>query len=141
MVSKLTSYAPEYMELFRRGAQSPIEVKLSTENAATHMRSRMYKFRRIMRDEQHPMTAIANSVQIAIHDETYVHAGEDKVRWVLTCKPADYKFLTAIADAGIDIADAPDLTPTPELPPQPTESDPMEDFIKPPIQEKSDGTV
>ena len=94
----VTSYAPEFLELFRRAAQAPVTLTLPGKADATKMRARLHALRRVMRQESHSLTTIANGVQISIYPDP---AGSGAYK--LTASPADNIYLNALHAAGIDI--------------------------------------
>lgn len=101
------NYAPEFLELFRRGAEKSIRVELSTQREATTLRFRLNNLRKEMRKERHSLLPIAEGVQMSIElGETYLDAqGEEQTYATLIVHPADNKFLDAIHRAGIEISE------------------------------------
>lgn len=95
----VTSYAPEFLELYRRAAQAPVTIRLATFSEATKLRARLHTLRREMRKESHPMTHIANGVQISL-----VKGPTNSDPVDLIARPADASFIDAIREAGIDAA-------------------------------------
>lgn len=64
-VKPLESYAPELLDLLLRGAQSPVEVKLSYKECV-NTRLRLAQLRVTMRKLDHPMTKLAERAQVKI---------------------------------------------------------------------------
>lgn len=91
----VASYAPELLQLFQRAAQEPVSVTLTSTNAAFSLRFRLHRLRKEMRREHHPLTTLANGIQISIYGN------------VLTAKPADQSYLTALHAAGIEVMEPP----------------------------------
>ena len=104
----VTSYAPEFLELYRKAAQSPVTIRLSSLAEATKLRARLHTLRREMRKESHPMTHIANGVQISL-----TAIGNDMQGGTnLIARPADTDFINAIREAGIDASSEFDVSST-----------------------------
>ena len=105
----VSSYAPEFLEVFKRAAQKEFVIPLGLDKdgkpkRATHMRYRLNMLRRDMRKEQHSLTTIANSVQFILMPN-----GD------LKCSPADTCFLSELKEAGIVVPTPGDL-PNVEVP-------------------------
>jgi len=100
----VSSYAPEFLELFKTAAQQELIIPLGNSKRATRFRFRLNMLRVAMRKEQHPLTTIANSVQFSITPEGH-----------LQCSPADASFLDDLKGVGIEIQapSAGAITPTP----------------------------
>ena len=99
----VTSYAPEFLELYRKASQETVVIKLKTLVEAHRLRSRLHSLRRAMRKEAHSLTTIADGVIISL-DTTKEGA-------ILTAKPADKQFLAYLEAAGITIGELDDITP------------------------------
>ncbi len=116
----VSSYAPEFLEIFRRGAQEEVRITLHDSKMAHRLRFRLNNLRRDLRKEMHTLAKVADGVTLRIEGAT------------LTVEPSDDDFLSAIQEAGITI-DAPTL-PIPEPPrgvaPAPDHSDIMKHFKK-----------
>ena len=111
----VSSYAPEFLELFKLAAQKEQIVPLGDEKRATHMRFRLHKLRVAMRKENHSLTTIANSVQFSI-----TPAGD------LRCTPADDTFLKELETIGVTITPPPpgaSSTPAPYAKPERAEAE------------------
>ena len=100
----VSSYAPEFLEVFKRAAQKEFTIPLGSTKRATHMRYRLNMLRRDMRREGHSLTTIANSVQFILMPN-----GD------LKCSPADTSFLSELKKAGIVVPTPGDL-PNVEVP-------------------------
>lgn len=121
----VSSYAPEYLELFKAGAEKKITVQLPSKQKAVQMRQRLHTLRKEMRKENHPLTTIANSTQVSI--------GNDGT---LSVYPADTSFLAAIHAAGIRPPESPNSLGAfagPEVPspqtPAPTTGEPAQEVV------------
>ena len=90
----VSSFAPEFLELFKSAAQEEVILPIGDTKRATHLRFRLHMLRRDMRKEQHTLTTIANSVQFLITPEGN-----------LRCVPADESYLSAFKEAGIEISE------------------------------------
>jgi len=88
----VSSFAPEFLELFKSAAQEEVLIKLGNKKRAVRLRFRLNMLRKDMRNEQHTLVTIANSVQFNLTDE-----GD------LICSPADSSFLEAIKEAGVEV--------------------------------------
>ena len=100
----VTSFAAEFLELYRRAAQEEIRVTLATPAAAKRLRARLHSLRVALRDERHDLRTIAEGVQISIEDS------------VLIAKPSDDNFIEALQAAGIVIEEPRVLTSLRDLP-------------------------
>ena len=89
------SYAPELLALYQKAFQEHVTVKLKTMTEGHKLRSRLHSLRRAMRDEDHPMTNIANGVIVSLKR---VNDGA-----LLTAYPADKQFLSYLEAAGVVI--------------------------------------
>ena len=100
----VSSYAPEFLELFKTAAQQELTIPLGNTKRATRLRFRLNMLRRAMRIEHHSLTTIANSVQFSITSEGHLH-----------CSPADASFLDDLKGVGVEVQvpTTPTLTPTP----------------------------
>jgi len=96
----VSSFAPEFLEIFKSAAQEEILIPVGDEKRAIRLRFRLNMLRRDMRKEGHTLTTIANSVQFSITPE-----GD------LMCAPADASFLDAISKAGVTIGTPSTTTP------------------------------
>ena len=97
----VSSFAPEFLELFKIAAQQERIIPLGNAKRATRLRFRLNMLRVAMRKEQHTLTTIANSVEFTITSEGH-----------LRCSPADAPFLNDLKGAGIEISGVPIPTPT-----------------------------
>jgi len=89
----VSSFAPEYLELFKLAAQEEVLIPIGNKKRAIRMRFRINMLRRAMRQEGHSLTTIANSVQFILTPE-----------FNLRCVPADVDYLGPLKAAGIEIA-------------------------------------
>ena len=100
----VSSFAPEFLEIFKTAAQEKITIPLNDNKRAMHLRFRLNMLRKAMRIEKHSLTTIANSVQFSISLD-----GD------LICSPTDSSFLEEIKKAGVVIpllkTDSPLLKP------------------------------
>ena len=87
----ITSYPPEFLEIFKTASQKPITITLPSAKFATRLRFRLYSLRKELRKESHPLAPIANSVEFIITDKH------------LTCRPVDCDLLPFVQEAGIII--------------------------------------
>ena len=90
----VSSYAPEFLELFKTAARETCLIPIGDLKRARRLRFRLNMLRRDMRKEQHSLTTIANSVEFVV-----THNGD------LRCSPADDQFLTELRAAGIAIGE------------------------------------
>ncbi len=88
----VSSFAPEFLELFKMAAQKEVILPLGNIKRATRLRFRLNMLRKAMRKEGHSLTTIANSVQFIL-----TKAGD------LQCSPADDQFLSTLQEAGIKL--------------------------------------
>jgi len=88
----VSSFAPEYLELFKLAAQQEVLIPIGNEKRAIRMRFRINMLRRAMRIENHSLTTIANSVQFILTPEFH-----------LRCVPADIDHLGPLKAAGISV--------------------------------------
>lgn len=88
----VSSYAPEFLELFKLAAQEERIIPIGNTKRATRLRFRLNMLRVAMRKEQHTLTTIANSVEFTITNEGH-----------LKCSPADAPFLNDLKSAGVEI--------------------------------------
>lgn len=89
----VTSFAPEFLELYKQAAQEQVRISLDSPEAAQRLRSRLHSLRVDMRKENHPYTTIANGVQFSIDGN------------VLIGRPSDDKFVVALRNAGVTVPD------------------------------------
>ncbi len=89
----VSSFAPEFLELFKMAARKEIILTIGNTKRATHLRFRLNMLRKAMREEGHTLTTIANSVQFII-----TKAGD------LQCSPADDQFLNDLEKAGVKLS-------------------------------------
>lgn len=99
----VTSFAPEFIELYLKARLEPVIIKLKTLKEAHKLQGRLHALRRAMREEDHPLTTIANGVIISLETT--------KEGATLTAKPADKQFLPYLKEAGIVIEELKDLDP------------------------------
>ena len=97
----VSSFAPEFLELFKLAAQEERIIPLGDYKRATRLRFRLNMLRVAMRKEQHTLTTIANSVEFTI-----TNAGD------LKCSPADAPFLNDLKSAGVEVQAPHAGTPT-----------------------------
>jgi len=120
----VSSYAPEFLEIFRRGAQEEVRITLTDAKMAHRLRFRLNNLRRDLRKEQHPLATVSNGVTLRVDGP------------ILLIEPSDDDFLAAIQEAGITINSPLPYTPlsaddTPKAAaPAPDHSDIMKHFKK-----------
>lgn len=114
----VTSFAPEFLELYKQAAQEQVRIPLTSNAEAQRLRSRLHSLRVAMREENHPYTTIANGVQFSIDGTT------------LIARPADDKFVVALRNAGVtvDIEDTPLRGGDEAVPPDDTTTKALKDF-------------
>lgn len=117
----LSDYDPRYLELWRDGAIKPVRVPQKNRQAAVAMRHRLYRCRKEMEREKHPYSEAAGKVSISIigvdsagvdHKFSTVArlpCPEGQLRWQLLLDNADAVFDEALAEAGYDIPEAPEI--------------------------------
>ena len=93
----VSSFAPEMLELFKKAATEAVLLKVGDKKKAIHLRYRFHNLRKIMRETEHSLVNIANSVTFSITPE-----------FDLKCYPADSQYLDYLHAAGI-IINPPDL--------------------------------
>ena len=98
---RVASFAPELLEIYRRGARDVISITLTDLKAAQRLRYRLHTLRAAMRSENHHLLSIAEKVPFALV------ANSDNNTVVLTASPSDDDFLPAIRRAGVNIEDMP----------------------------------
>jgi len=98
---RVASFAPELLELYRRGALTSISITLSDLKSAQRLRYRLHTLRAAMRAESHHLTSIAEKVQFALTSNS------ENEEVILTARPSDNDFLGAIRRAGVDVNDMP----------------------------------
>lgn len=115
----VSSYAPEFLELFKTAAREECIIPLNDRKRATRLRFRLNMLRKAMRKEQHSLTTIANSVEFTI-----THEGD------LRCTPADNQFLLSLRQAGIVIEEPSPTTTYSHQPFHKTERTEAEEVIR-----------
>ena len=118
------NYAPELLELFRRGAAEPVRIKLDDYAQAVTYRHRLHNLRKTMRTENHHLLAIAEGVMLTIEGDK----GTSPV--FLVAKPADTGLVAALRQSGIEVeaAEPAKATPHPAAPPPADEPIPYDPF-------------
>ena len=111
----VTSFAPEFLEFYRQASQKTKTIKLKNAKLANKLRGRLHSLRRQMRNENHPMTNLANGVIIELIENEDGSA-------LLIAHPADTIYLSALAEAGITISNEA-TTSTTELQVEPNDED------------------
>lgn len=101
---KVASFAPELIELFRRGVRERVRITLSSEKEAQRSRQRLYDLRRAMRNEKHSLVEIAERAQARVEGS------------VLIVEPKDFDIAKTLRKAGITTDTALDETPLPGEP-------------------------
>lgn len=120
----VANFTPEFLELFRQGAQKPIELKGLTKPAAVSLRSRLNKMRVAMRKEQHPLLPSAERCMVSIIPSPNRGDLPDDQDFVVIVRPPDLDYMPALREAGIIVEDKDSLDPAPETAPPPSpESD------------------
>ena len=115
----VSSYAPEFLELFKTAAREECIIPLGNRKRAMRLRFRLNMLRKNMRKEGHSLTTIANSVEFTI-----THEGD------LKCTPADDTFLPSLRKAGIAIEAPPTASTSPPQPFHKTERTEAEEVIR-----------
>jgi len=111
----IESYAPELLELYRRGAQEEIAIRLPSYTAANNLRARMHNLRGEMRKVNFHLLTIAERVQCVLRPcDPTIPKGEGE--WFFIARPADRDFLDALRAAGIDAAAGAELVHDPNAP-------------------------
>ncbi len=111
---KVLNFAPEYIEAWKLAARQTVgPIPLDTFGKAQHLRQRLYALRIAMRDEGHPNTPLAETVQVIIRK---LPDGTAE----LLMRPADAGYAEAFRQAGVKVgeptAQAPQAVPTPPHP-------------------------
>ena len=109
----VTSYAPELIQFYVQASKAKLRITLPTAKAAIAFRARCHNLRRDMRKERHPLTNLANGVQIKLIDNVAIGS------------PADDTYLSALQNAGIGTPKS-----VSDLPPAPTQLDAGDDQIR-----------
>ncbi len=91
----VSSYAPELMELFKRGARDTITIPCEDKKDAIRLRFQMHNLRAAMRRENHALTTLVNGTQISVTEDGR-----------LMIYPSDSKFLAALHNAGIIVGES-----------------------------------
>jgi hypothetical protein len=91
----VSSFGPELLAALLRGGESRLEIKLSSFDLAFSLRQRFYALRKSMRNETHPQTSLAYRCSIALPSK------EQDGTSILTLRPRDDEFASALRDAGI----------------------------------------
>lgn len=60
------AYPPELLELFRRGYEKPLEIKLDTPASATSLRHRLHAYRRALQHSNSPYSSLASSCVVRV---------------------------------------------------------------------------
>jgi len=74
---KVASFAPELIELFRRGVHEQVRIILLDSKQAARARQRMYDLRRSLRAEKHPLTDISERAQCRVEDNVLIVEPKD----------------------------------------------------------------
>src|SRR5690606_27403892 len=99
---RVSNFAPELIELYRRCAQESILIELPTRQDAITFRHRMHSLRVAMRQEQHPLLPIAESVTVRA-----ARQNPQKGTWYVLVEPQDATFLDSVRRAGINVDEPP----------------------------------
>ena len=97
---------PQLVELWERGALSPITLELSNKSLATAMRHRLYRLRIKMQEQTHPSSGLANGASITITPRI---ENEICVGYNLTVYPLRLELDAALEAAGITTGNPPPL--------------------------------
>lgn len=117
-----TSYDPRYLELWRDGGTTGVELKLDKKGAVA-LRHRMYRLRQAMKAEAHPWYEAAERAAISIQfssddGKTWVPYASDKqlsgadpktLLWKFCIQPPDARFDDALEAAGYKLTEPPPL--------------------------------
>ena len=87
----LNTYPDFFYTLYREAATAAIPLKFPTREEATSMRHRLHAFRRRLRRENHPLTLLADKVEIALENTTLIF------------RPTGYSLMKAMQEANIQI--------------------------------------
>jgi len=128
----VTSFPAEYLELFKQAADRTVSIALPDEKAAHRMRARLNSLRARMREENHPLTGVAETVQFVTESNVEVSEGSTIgiVTWFLIAGPTDDMFVKALFNAGITVVEPADTKA-----PRPETSTPQGPFAAQPIDE------
>jgi hypothetical protein len=96
----VTSFAPEFLELYRKAAQHQVVLTLPSKADAYRLRARLHALRRALRVENHTLATVSNGVQISVYPSP-----EDDGTWKVSAHPSDTTYLDALHEAGITIPD------------------------------------
>lgn len=92
----VASFAPEFIEFYRRASQKKIIVKIKKAAEAHKFRARLHSLRRCMREEHHPMAPIANCVTVSLKEQSDGSA-------IITAYPSDQQYIAYLLSVGITI--------------------------------------
>ena len=83
------SYPPECLELFKKGYENPVRVKLNSQASATSLRHRLHAYRRALAHSHSPFAQLANSCVVRVENSE------------LVVEPSTIEIRKALAEAGV----------------------------------------
>jgi len=98
------SYGAELLAVFKAASKETITICLEDENKADRLRFRLNMLRKAMRNEQHWLASVAETVEVCKVEEidpgmTISNSPMPTGNWLIVCKPSDNDFRTAIESA------------------------------------------
>lgn len=98
------SHPQEFFEVFRRATKDELHINLSTVARAISLRHRLNKFRRQLREDDHPFVPVADSIEFALEKHPDGTA-------TIIARAVGAEYLDALRNAGVQLGEAP---PPPE---------------------------
>lgn len=118
--SPVASFGPELLAALIKGGQEEVRVEFSSHREAFVLRQRLYGLRKALDAENHPLRAEARRATIPNPQEI------SEGKWVLTIRPVDAGFSSALRNAGVSADSLPKPPPIP--PPSFPSDDPSEEL-------------
>ncbi len=95
MTAPVQSFSAEMIEFFRLAARKEIIIELPTMKDADRLRFRLYQLRKAMREENHHLVKIADTVSLHLKDKPPRMIGH----------LADQGFIAALQKAGVTVTE------------------------------------
>ena len=82
------SYPPEYLEIYRRGYEGPVRIKLASPSDATALRHKLHAYRRALVASASPFVSLVHSCRVRLDGAS------------LVVEPSTLEIRDALASAG-----------------------------------------
>lgn len=94
-MADITSIAPQYLEVWRRGASEELNLTFRSKHTAIRFTYRLHEARRALRKAEHPLAKIANGVSCSRPRE------QEDGTWLVTVGPKDADVFEDLEAQGI----------------------------------------